>query len=207
MLIRIIYTQNSAGDYVEADPTYDPNEVYYYYKDISVNAQYIEIKDINQISYSLSPGDTILLTGQNLKEQNGVYSYYEDGVHHRIKRAASYTTWAAYIGKIIYVSNGPLQGENWESLANGGTYSLWNPRSLTENGDSALLFVSETPILLFANKLSKTVNIYDNTRDRPTGQVSTIVTDNQNIHVGDVILYKDRQFGKVAQVSTTQGNR
>lgn len=103
---------------------------------------------------NLISGQTILLTGQTSKMTNGVYSYYVSGDYHCLKRAASYTSWSSYIGKIIYVQYGDLAGKNMQSLASaGGSYSLWNPSTGT-SGSSELWLTQEEPIILFGSKLS-----------------------------------------------------
>lgn len=99
----------------------------------------------------------------------GVYQYYYNSTgvlysshtyHHFCKRAASYSTWASYIGKIIYCEKGDLAGKNIECLAQPGTYTLWNPIAAT-SGDSPLYFTSEMPILLFPQLLKQTVDYID----------------------------------------------
>lgn len=103
---------------------------------------------------NLISGQTILLTGQTSKMTNGVYSYYVSGDYHCLKRAASYTSWSSYIGKIIYVQYGDLAGKNMQSLASaGGSYSLWDPSTGT-SGSSELWLAQEEPIILFGSKLS-----------------------------------------------------
>lgn len=103
---------------------------------------------------NLTSGQTVLLTGQTSKMTNGVYSYYTSGDYHCLKRAASYTSWSNYIGKIIYVQYGDLAGKNIQSLAGaGGSYSLWNPSTGT-SGSSELWLAQEEPIILFGSKLS-----------------------------------------------------
>lgn len=95
----------------------------------------------------------------------GVYQYYYNstgvsGYKHFCKRAASYSTWASYIGKIIYCEKGDLAGVNIECLAHPGTYTLWNPIA-TISGDSPLSFTPEMPILLFPQLLTQTVDYID----------------------------------------------
>lgn len=103
---------------------------------------------------NLTSGQTVLLTGQTSKMTNGVYSYYKTDSYHCLKRAASYTSWSSYIGKIIYVQYGDLAGKNIQSLASaGGSYSLWDPSKGT-SGSAELWFIQEEPIVLFSSKLS-----------------------------------------------------
>lgn len=115
----------------------------------------ITISDWSGTIANMSVGQTVLLTGQTNKMTNGVYSYYTSGDYHCLKRAASYTSWSNYIGKIIFVQYGDLAGKNIQSLASAGaSFALWNP-STSVKGSSQLWFIEEKPIILFNSQLSQ----------------------------------------------------
>ena len=179
----------------------------------------IEGQKPSNLPLGIEPGDTILLTGQTDSKQNGVYEYYvlSNGVddtdtdpegnpvavkdvtyYHCLKRAATYTTWASYIGKVVYVSS---VKRNYESLANAGTMNLWNPLS-SNSGSSKLFFTNEMPILLFPQQFGKncTYHLLDADKSFPetTTNISGVI-DDQNPQVGNIILYG--ADGRAAQVT------
>lgn len=179
----------------------------------SVNVVHIAIDPSVVSSYGILDGNQVLLTAQSVPYQNGVYEYYHDdtgyeidGVtyHDFLRRAASYKTWAPYIGKIIYCRSGDWNNRNIESLAPAGTYALWNPQS-TDSGSSALLFTPELPILLFPKMLRQqgSFNLYCD-QDTPSGSTLSInVIDEQNVSAGDLILFRDGLSRRVTAVSST----
>lgn len=167
--------------------------------------------------YQMQNGDLVVLTGQNRPEQNGVYEYnfHTNGTvvgdttfHHFLKRAASYKDWSAYIGKIIYVQKGDWSGQNVESLAPAGTYTLWNPES-SISGSSALVLVAERPILLFPQLLGanhkynlcctmandqsdKHISIEEVTKDQDVYTLNIgeeCLIDRQTVSVGDIVFF------------------
>ena len=72
-------------------------------------------------------------------------------------RSGSYDEWGDFIGKILFVQYGDVNGRrNFESLANAGGSLLVDPYSDRYNnyeGYSPLYFSVEKPILLFSQKL------------------------------------------------------
>lgn len=118
-----------------------------------------------------------------------------------LKRAPGYQNWASYIGKVIYCAGGQLQGENMQCLASAGAFNLWDPRSASGiNGSSPLLFIPEQPILLFNNKIYKTVTIYEEYFDFQSPFTMSSI-DNYKPQLGDVILFRDNRFGEVTAIN------
>lgn len=177
------------------------------------------IIEISEAVYTRAGGEDqrLLLRGQKDPKQNGVWKLYsitiktsqtESTTHYCIKRAASYTDWASFIGKVIYVVNGDDQGTNIESLANAGTFTLWNPHtSAGAQGDSPLLLTHEIPILLYGNKIYKTAELY---YDQNLGAETSITLtsdriDDMTYEIGDIILFKDYIATIQSIAENTQG--
>lgn len=151
-------------------------------------------------------------SGNSDPKQNGVYvirsldtKVYKQGTSEVIsnncitlKRAPSYTTWASYIGKVIYVSAGALAKENIESLANAGTFELYNPLDASNTGSSPLYFTEETPIILFGDKIYKTVDLYIDANYSHTSNVLNI--DGIQLKIGNIVLFKDNKYATVARI-------
>lgn len=165
----------------------------------------------------INDGDLILFANQDLPKQNGVYTYFtvyttsESGdvvtTKHCIKRAASYDSWSDYIGKIIYtISGDTVRGANIQSLARGGSYTLWNPLDIN-TGSSSLYFVKERPKLLFRSKLQNnhTFDLFNSLVDRPQINESTPVSevDGLGMRIGDLVLYKNGEYGTVVELTNT----
>ncbi len=163
----------------------------------------------------IASGEKVLLTHQssagastNFSYRNGVYRYYtlshNNQTYHCLERAASYTSWSAYIGKIIYVRKGSLGGTNQQSLAQAGTYTLWNPLSST-TGDSGLGFTTELPILLFQNKLkdNRTYDFFSDSSVYPTDGI----VDGEYLQNGNIVLCSDGSVKRVTSngASTAEG--
>lgn len=144
-------------------------------------------------------GDYILLYGQSIPKQNGVYQYYQEKGQYCIQRAPSYETWASYLGKVMYSLD---DGQNYESLATPGLYTLWNPKKVdTVSGDSAIYFRKEQPIILFNNAITKTFDLYDAQHDAPSSSSSRSADiDGVAANAGDVILYRNGEYATVANV-------
>ena len=136
--------------------------------------------------------------------------YIEHTYHHFCKRAASYSTWASYIGKIIYCERGDLAGKNIECLAQPGTYTLWNPIAAT-SGDSPLYFTSEMPILLFPQLLMQTVDYIDQSgkiappsAEDATWTISSSYIDGEIPTIGSLCLTKDSSGLVYAELTNYQ---
>ena len=134
----------------------------------------IRLSDLPYLmSNTVEVGNKLLLTGQTDNQyahtapyQNGVYEMYTISNSGKtdfmfLKRAASYDTWANYLGKVIYcpnyykTSSGAPSVTNQESLAAAGTYELWDPDNIAVfSGCSELYFTDELPVLLFETKLN-----------------------------------------------------
>ena len=144
-------------------------------------------------------GDYILLYGQTVPKQNGVYQYYQENGQYCIQRAPSYETWASYLGKVMYSLD---DGQNYESLATPGLYTLWNPKKVdTVSGDSAIYFRKEQPIILFNNAITKTFDLYDAQHDAPSSSSSRSADiDGVIANAGDVILYRNGKYATVANI-------
>ena len=145
----------------------------------NISSSFLVIDDSQGSAPVMNDGDLFLYCATTaaadptVASKFGVYQYYYNSTgvlyngrtyHHFCKRAASYSTWASYIGKIIYCEQGDLAGKNIECLAQPGTYTLWNPIAAT-SGDSPLYFTSEMPILLFPQLLTQTVDYIDQSGD------------------------------------------
>ena len=125
---------------------------------ISVTNRYL-------VSPYLSPVQTpgaaqILLTSQTVARENGVWQWEsvtaqisgDSYTKNCLRRAASYDSWANFIGKVIYAAQ--PAGQNYISLVGPGGVTLWDPHSVTgQYGEGQLYFDIERPILLFRNKL------------------------------------------------------
>ena len=101
--------------------------------------------------YQVKEGDRVLVKDQDDKKENGVYIVHE--APDLWKRSGSYNTWGSFIGKIIFVKNGVINGgRNFESLAKaGGSLYLGDEGS----GSSPLEFQKETPIVIFEDGASE----------------------------------------------------
>ena len=153
------YTRVSLADFTNPDVVPINNRRY----GIQLSSLPSSIRD------SISEGDKILLTGQSSSTytspcQNGVYELYQisnSGLSDFffLKRAASYDTWASYLGQVIFCPNfysdisTTANVTNKESLAAAGSYELWDPDNVV-SGSSDLYFTNEIPILIFGNKLN-----------------------------------------------------
>lgn len=196
----LIYNQDTVagtGNYThyntEAELKADPN--------YSIVNTYIEVNSTDKPFSLMSDGDKILLAGQNDAKQNGVYTYnhitcYNGSTKQNVAyltRAASYKKWSSYIGKIIYCENyftndyTTNNSLNIESLANAGSFQLWNPMS-TESGDSDLYFTEEIPVLLFETKIKagRTYNLYCTSNEVPSSTSEKI--DGILPQSGDIML-------------------
>lgn len=105
-------------------------------------------------------------------------------------RSGSYDTWGDFIGKIIYVQNGEKNGKkNFESLANAGG-QLWIDES-DKTSYSPLYFTEEKPMLLFAQKLTDTVNFYYNDENHGASQgfiIDAATIDGVPAKINDTVL-------------------
>lgn len=105
-------------------------------------------------------------------------------------RSGSYDTWGDFIGKIIYVQNGEKNGKkNFESLANAGG-QLWIDES-DKTSYSPLYFTEEKPMLLFAQKLTDTVNFYYNDENHGASQgfiIGAATIDGVPAKINDTVL-------------------
>lgn len=103
----------------------------------------------------LKEGDMVLVKDQNRQCENGVYVAHESGT--AWSRSASYKNWGSFIGAILFVINGDINGgTNWESTATAGG-SLFD--TTTASGESSLIFIPETPISLFVENIKKSVEL------------------------------------------------
>ena len=182
--------------------------------EVELNKRHVVCK--SALSPVIKDGDLVLLQGQSDPKTNGVYMVSKltavdeslepsaDATYFEFVRPEGYATWANYLGKIVYCTNGEgSRGINMQSLASSGG-NLWNISS-TSSGSSALYFVQERPILLFPNKLepNRTFNLFETSINRPalnteyTGQS----IDGVSIATGDIILYKDGHWGTVSETS------
>lgn len=69
-------------------------------------------------------------------------------------RAGGYTSWSDFVGKIIYVKSGTVNGQkNFTSTATAGGTLMKKAYDDTTSGSSPLYFVSERPVVLFPQLL------------------------------------------------------
>ena len=101
--------------------------------------------------YQVKEGDRVLVKSQDDEKENGVYIVHK--APDLWKRSGSYNTWGSFIGKIIFVKNGAMNGgRNFESLAKaGGSLYLGNEGG----GSSPLEFQKEKPIVIFEDGASE----------------------------------------------------
>ncbi len=100
----------------------------------------------------LKEGDYVLVKDQEKQYENGVYVAHATGT--AWSRSGSYKNWGEYIGAILFVMNGSVNGStNWESTAGAGG-TLFNGGSST---GSLLIFIPERPITLLP--VSETVDL------------------------------------------------
>lgn len=189
------------------------SKTYSEFMDLPINERLYGIAKSNlqslcpQIYSAFKEGQKILIMNASLPRQNGVYTMYLRSSIPSVfflKRAASYDTWGAYIGKIIYVTTfcddkSAITSTNIESLAGSNPdYNLWNPDAVGA-GDSNLFFSQERPILLFGNKI-KDINFVDLMTPVSSNYSSVSVgqfVDQVIVKVGMKVLYKSVQDGQV----------
>lgn len=96
----------------------------------------------------LSDGDRILVKDQNEPKENGIYVYYKNAPW---KRAGSYSEWGNFLGKVVLVVSGAVNGgQNFQSQATvGGTLYYSKNSSQYREADSPLYWKKEAPILLY----------------------------------------------------------
>lgn len=182
-----------------------------YYTSTNVNTRRygVAISSLPDVVLNNLVGQKVLFTGQISQAsgtavsdpcQNGVYEFYEiagapSGIIF-LKRAASYDTWANYLGKIICCRN-YFEGRtatpsvsNLESLAGSGSFELWDPDNVVA-GDSGLYFTKELPILLFDSKIDPDyyfdLKTFDDIRENDRVPKSTKI-DGVVIQPGDIVL-------------------
>ncbi len=171
------------------------------------------VVDLSKMT-GVQAGQKVLLTNQggnsvngsvDYSKQNGVYKITDSQGHFCIERAASYTSWSDFIGKVIYVRNGPLGGDNIQSLAQAGTYTIWDPINTSNPGDSGLGFIKEIPILLFQEKLKEGRSYDYYIDDNLSGLTPIDVSINgETLKAGNILL--DKQGG-VYKVSSIEGGK
>lgn len=111
--------------------------------------------DFSIDGHKLEEGDIVLVKNQTRSCENGVYIAHQLGTGWT--RSGSYKTWGDFIGAILFVMNGTINGgTNWESLATAGGTIF--DTSVTA-GESPLLFTPEKTITLFPNLVKDTVEL------------------------------------------------
>ena len=215
---------NNPNDILETDKVKwsfnaeDSNPMIIYNKDISTS--FLVLDNSHYSVSKMSDGDFFLYAsvshrGRGGAERYGVYQYVYNSTgikyggntyHYFCRRAASYTTWAAYIGKIIFCEQGDFANQNIECLAQPGTYTLWNPTAST-SGDSPLFFAHERPILLFPQSLTQTVKLIGVNDDwaYPSDGTSSTWTQTQDNRcyidgcvpeIGDIVIVSSSDASK-----------
>jgi len=103
----------------------------------------------------LQEGQAVLVKDQVLQYENGVYIAHKTGT--AWTRSGSYNNWGSFIGAVIFVDQGDVNGAtNWESTAGAGG-SLYTTDSTS--GQTPLIFIPETPITLFIEKDFHSINL------------------------------------------------
>ena len=192
--------------------TIDPGD-----ETVSPSNRYISI-DITGYENLIKDGDLILLANQTNQEQNGVYQInlitalpetdpatHAKTSHWCLKRVNGYNKWSDYIGKVIYCQNiknstGNSRNMNMQSLASAGG-TLWDINTAS-SGSSKLYFTEERPTLLFPQKITQTFNLYDNINNYNSTSSATSI-DGKTVCLGDIILYKDRNYATVTAVTNS----
>ena len=118
-------------------------------------------------------------------------------------RAGGYTSWSNYIGKIIYVSGGDVNGgKNFTSTAAAGGTLLKKPYVDDQSAATPLYFVPERSVVLFPQLLNDDYSIKALGEFESGSGSSKDTVDGVILSSGD--YYIQRSTGKILQYTTPQ---
>lgn len=117
-------------------------------------------------------------------------------------RSGGFTSWSDYIGRIIYVSGGDVNGgKNFDSTASAGGTLSKNPYSDDQDTSTPLYFVPERSIVLFPQLLNDAYSIKAlGEFKRGSGSLKDTV-DGVILSSGD--YYIEQSTGKIWQYTTS----
>ena len=116
-------------------------------------------------------------------------------------RAGGYTSWSNYIGKIIYVSGGDVNGgKNFASTAAAGGTLSKKPYAEDQKASTPLYFVPERSIVLFPQLLNDSYSIKALGEFQDGGASSGDTVDGVILSSGD--YYIEQSTGKIWQYTT-----
>lgn len=118
-------------------------------------------------------------------------------------RAGGYTSWSNYIGKIIYVSGGDVNGgKNFTSTAAAGGTLLKKPYVDDQSAATPLYFVPERSVVLFPQLLNDDYSIKALGEFESGSGSSKDTVDGVILSSGD--YYIQQSTGKILQYTTPQ---
>lgn len=118
-------------------------------------------------------------------------------------RAGGYTSWSNYIGKIIYVSGGDVNGgKNFTSTAAAGGTLLKKPYVDDQSAATPLYFVPERSVVLFPQLLNDDYSIKALGEFKSGSGSSKDTVDGVILSSGD--YYIQQSTGKILQYTTPQ---
>lgn len=118
-------------------------------------------------------------------------------------RAGGYTSWSNYIGKIIYVSGGGVNGgKNFTSTAAAGGTLLKKPYVDDQSAATPLYFVPERSVVLFPQLLNDDYSIKALGEFKSGSGSSKDTVDGVILSSGD--YYIQQSTGKILQYTTPQ---
>ena len=118
-------------------------------------------------------------------------------------RSGGFTSWSDYIGRIIYVKGGSVNGgKNFTSTASDAGTLLKNPYSDDQNAATPLYFVPERSVVLFPQLLNDDYSIKALGEFEPGNGLSKDTVDGVILSSGD--YYIQKSTGNIRQYTTPQ---
>lgn len=118
-------------------------------------------------------------------------------------RSGGFTSWSDYIGRIIYVKGGSVNGgKNFTSTASDAGTLLKNPYSDDQNAATPLYFVPERSVVLFPQLLNDDYSIKALGEFEPGNGLSKDTVDGVILSSGD--YYIQKSTGDIRQYTTPQ---
>lgn len=116
-------------------------------------------------------------------------------------RSGGYTSWSDYIGKVIYVSGGTVNGgKNFTSTAAAGGTLLKRPYTGTQDVSTPLYFVPERSVVLFPQLLNDDYSIKALGEFKSGGTTAADTVDGVTLSSGD--YYIERSTGNIRLYTT-----
>lgn len=117
-------------------------------------------------------------------------------------RAGGYTSWSNYIGKIIYVSGGDVNGgKNFASTAAAGGTLLKKPYTDDQDASTPLYFVPERSVVLFPQLLNDDYSIKALGEFKVSSTTSVDTVDGVILSSGD--YYIEQSTGNIRLYTTS----